>query len=108
MLGCVMRSGLAMGVIAALAGAAHATPRNFTPEVRTLYAGGACGDAAPAGYDASVVARHCGALATAVKSWKANWRDKAAPFFAELLAKGYPKTVVYPFGGGDLTSALAV
>jgi hypothetical protein len=103
-----MECRLAIAVVAALAGAAHATPRDFTPEVRTLYAVGACGEAAPVAYDASVVATHCRALATAVKSWKTNWRDKAAPFFAELLAKGYPKTVVYPFGGGDLTSALAV
>ncbi len=54
MLGWVVLRSLA--VLAALVGAAHATPRDFTPEVRTLYAVGACGEAPPAAYDAGVVA----------------------------------------------------
>src|SRR5262249_21202889 len=67
-------------LITALASEVGATPRDFTADVRTLYAVGACGDAAPAGYEASVVAAHCRALDATVRTWKANWRDKAVPF----------------------------
>ena len=51
---------------------------------------------------------HCKSVAAAVTAWKTKWRTPAAPFFADLLKGGYPSTVVYPFGGGDLLAALAV
>jgi hypothetical protein len=95
--------------------AAHADPapaRDFTSEVKTLYRVAACGggaDAAlPSGYDAAVVNKHCEALHKAIDSWRARWFEKAAPFFADLFKGGYQKSVIYPFGGGDLLSLLAV
>lgn len=85
-----------------------AAPRDFTAEVKALYAVGACGEAAPAGYDAGVVGAHCKELGKPVASWKKHWRDLAAPFFRELLGGKYPQTIVYPFGGGDLSTLLVV
>jgi hypothetical protein len=98
----------AASVVAAAAAPADAAPRDFTAEVKALYAVAACGEPAPAGYDAAVVAAHCKELGKPVASWKANWRDKAAPFFQSLLGGKYPPAIVYPFGGGDLSTLLVV
>lgn len=95
-------------VLAAARAPAAAAPRDFTAEARALYAVAACGDAPPAGYDAAVVAEHCKELARPIASWKKRWRDLAAPFFRELLQGKYPQTIVYPFGGGDLSTLLVV
>ena len=98
---------VAVAVAAAPAPAA-AAPRDFTAEAKALFAVAACGDAPPAGYDAAVVAAHCKDLGKHVASWKANWRDQAAPFFQGLLGGKYPPAIVYPFGGGDLSTLLVV
>lgn len=82
--------------------------RDFTPEAKALYAVAACGEAPPPGYDARAVTAHCKELGGIISSWRKNWRDKASPFFEKLLANGYPTTVVYPFGGGDLSTVLTV
>jgi hypothetical protein len=47
-------------------------------------------------------------MAAVYKSYKKEWADQAEKFIAELVPHDIPKTVVYPFGGGDLTSALVV
>jgi hypothetical protein len=39
-------------------------------------------------------------------SHRTRWAGPAARFIAELRPRDTPKTVVYPFGGGDLSSAL--
>jgi hypothetical protein len=41
-------------------------------------------------------------------SYRKAWADEVQQFIAELRPKDLPTTVVYPFGGGDLSSALAV
>jgi hypothetical protein len=103
----------ALALVAA-ASAAHATdaPHDFTGEVKTLFrvaaCGGGAGAAVPPGYDQAVVDKHCAALAKSTESWRTRWFVKAAPFFTELFAGKAQKTVVYPFGGGDLLSFLAV
>ena len=99
---------IAAATVAATAAPAAAPPRDFTAEVRALFAVAACGDAPPAGYDAAVVGAHCKELAGPIASWKKQWRDLAAPFFQALLAGKYPSTIVYPFGGGDLSTLLVV
>ncbi len=86
-------------VVGMLAATAHATPRDFTPEVKQLYASVACGDGAK-----SV---HCAEVEKSIASWRTRWRDKVQPFVAAHVASP-PTTVVYPFGGGDLATALAV
>jgi len=94
--------------LAASAAPSVAAPRDFTTEVKALFAVAACGDPPPAGYDAAVVTAHCKELGKPIAAWKTNWRDKAAPFFQGLLGGKYPPAVVYPFGGGDLSTLLAV
>ncbi len=41
-------------------------------------------------------------------SYRSHWADRARDFIAALRPAGLPSTVVYPFGGGDLSSALVV
>jgi hypothetical protein len=103
-----LRIALALALLAGGAAAAAAAPRDFTPEVKALFAVAACGEAPPAGYDAQVIAAHCRELARPIASWKQNWRDPAAPFFQGLLAGKAPPAIVYPFGGGDLSTMLVV
>jgi hypothetical protein len=47
-------------------------------------------------------------MAEVYKSYKRAWADQAQKFIAALRPADIPTTVVYPFGGGDLSSALAV
>lgn len=103
----ILVAGCALALAATSAPAA-AAPRDFTPEVQALFAVAACGAPAPAGYGAATASAHCKELAKPIASWRKNWRDLAAPFFHELLAGKYPKAIVYPFGGGDLSTLLVV
>ncbi len=99
-----MRALVIVGLLASTAGAA---PRDFTPETRAVYAVAACGEPPPSSFDKRIVAAHCAELGKAVAQWRKNWFDKAAPWLAAKVDK-YPKTVVYPFGGGDLVTMLSV
>jgi hypothetical protein len=78
-------------------------------QARTVFRIAACGPSGdvPARFDASVVARHCDELGRAYDEYRHGWVDVAKPFIASLRPKDLPRVVVYPFGGGDLTSALA-
>ncbi len=42
-----------------------------------------------------------------IAEYKKSWCDVAMPFIAKLVPATAPKTVVYPFGGGDLLGELA-
>jgi hypothetical protein len=81
---------------------------DFSAEAKLLFRIVACGndDPLPAGYDAKVVAHHC----KLIRAQEAAYRTKyvESPFFDELVPDDVPSTVVYPFGGGDLISALVV
>lgn len=96
-------------VLLALAGGARAQGVDFTPQAKALFRIAACGgsDPLPAGVDAKVVERHCKDLEAAVAKYKARWVDKAVPVLSTVVPADVPKTVVYPFGGGDLVTALA-
>jgi hypothetical protein len=82
---------------------------DFIAQARVLYRVAACGSSGevPARFDANVVAKHCDELARAYADYKKGWVDVAEPFIAALRPKELPGVVVYPFGGGDLVSALA-
>jgi hypothetical protein len=82
---------------------------DFTAQARRLFRVAACGAAEelPARFDASVVAHHCDELGHAYDEYKKSWLEVAEPFLASLRPKTLPDVVVYPFGGGDLVSALA-
>jgi hypothetical protein len=69
----------------------------------------ACGTAGdvPSRFEAAVVAHHCEELSRAYDEYRKAWVDVAKPFLAGLRPKDLPSVAVYPFGGGDLVSALA-
>jgi hypothetical protein len=79
------------------------------PQARAIFRVAACGMAGdiPARFDASVVSRHCEELGHAYDEYRHAWVEVARPFLAALRPKDLPRVVVYPFGGGDLVSALA-
>ena len=82
----------------------------FTKEVQAAFRVAACaGDDAfiPAGVDRKMVDTHCGMLTSGYAEYKKEWIDVAGPFLAKLRPANLPATVVYPFGGGDLVTALA-
>jgi hypothetical protein len=83
---------------------------NFVKEARAAFRVAACrgsDDWIPPNVDRKVVDAHCAALEDGYATYKREWIDVAGPFIAKIRPKGLPTTVVYPFGGGDLMSALA-
>jgi hypothetical protein len=82
----------------------------FAQQVREMFRVAACGsdDAIPERFSAHTIDAHCKEMAEVYKSYKHAWADQAEKFIATLRPSDAPKTVVYPFGGGDLSSALAV
>lgn len=92
---------------------APATPdaHNFIAEARFLYRVAACGAAEgglPEHLSEKKVAAACTRQRKALELYRKKWLEKAGPFFAELVPANLPKTVVYPFGGGDLMTGMAV
>jgi hypothetical protein len=83
---------------------------DYGPQVRAMFRVAACGsdDAVPVRFSARTVDAHCKDMQEVYRSYKRAWADKAQAFIAELRPKDLTRTVVYPFGGGDLSSALAV
>jgi len=81
---------------------------DFTAEAKLLFRVVACGNdaALPEGMDAKVVAEHCTELKRRTDKYKKTWVGVAEPWLQKLKPSGLPTTLVYPFGGGDLISAL--
>lgn len=91
-------------------GASARAETDYAAQVRDLFRVAACGgDApAPARFRARTVERHCRRMSSTYASYRRRWADQAARFIAALRPAALPRTVVYPFGGGDLSSALVV
>ncbi len=91
-------------IASATAGEGH----DFAAQAKLLFRAVACGsdDPLPEGLDRAVVEAHCRALAPKILSYRARYVGEARTFLAKLRPTGLPSTVVYPFGGGDLLSAL--
>jgi hypothetical protein len=105
-----MRSLLAFAVVvgtAAPAAAEKAPPAEFLEEAKQLSIVGACakGETKRA---ADIVSTHCKKVSAEQDAWKKSWLALAAPFFQTTVPSTLPKTVVYPFAGGDLATALTV
>jgi hypothetical protein len=81
---------------------------DFTAEIRLLYRVVACGgdDPLPPKLDAATVDEYCKWLVPRLADYEKAYLTKARPFLAAHRPAGLPTTVVYPFGGGDLLSAL--
>src|SRR5580698_9913507 len=81
---------------------------DFTADAKLFYRVVACGgsDAVPAGVDQALVDRHCEIMAKRYDEFHKTYSTPAEAFFAPLRPTDLPTTVVYPFGGGDLVSAL--
>jgi hypothetical protein len=79
-------------------------------QARALFRVAACGGdgAIPEGLRREFVDVHCNSMAKKIAGYTNGWMSKAGPFFDELVPTDLPKTVVYPFGGGDLLTALVV
>src|SRR5512143_1829080 len=100
-------------VTAALVAPARAEPSagsDFGPQARMMFRVAACGsdEAIPERFSAKAITAHCKEMAGIYASYRKAWADAAKAFIAELRPRDLPRTVVYPFGGGDLSSALAV
>jgi hypothetical protein len=85
-----------------------ATPgHSFDHEVRLLYRITACtGDEPVPPPLASIVDKHCEAFVPLIDGYRTRYLERAGQFLATLQPPDLPTTVVYPFGGGDLLSAL--
>jgi hypothetical protein len=95
--------------LAALSGVARAdAPAEYLADVKLFYRVVACGgtEPLPAGMDAPTVDAHCAEMAKRYQGYTDRYVTPARAFFAPLRPATVPTTVVYPFGGGDLGSAL--
>lgn len=81
---------------------------DFIDDAKLLYRVAGCGPIETAATDplAKVVERHCKALQPKLETFRAAYFGKHRAWFDAVVPKDIPKTVVYPFGGGDLLSAL--
>jgi len=82
--------------------------QDFTAEAKLLFRVVACqGDEPlPPHIDAKIVEEHCKKLNGRIEKYRQTWVQVASPFIQKLKPQGLPTTIVYPFGGGDLVSAL--
>ena len=94
--------------IALAASPARAEDTDFAPQARALAGVVACapGVTAPSRFDAKVLSAHCRQLAMLQRWWQHRWLSRAQPFLEKVVPQGLPPRVVYPFGGGDLLTAL--
>ena len=84
---------------------------DFVAPARTLARVAACSLGAtdiPTRFDKNVVDGHCKILKDLEARWRMRWLSKARPFFDQIVPADLPTQVVYPFGGGDLLTALIV
>ncbi len=96
-------------VLTAASGTASADqPRDFISDAKVFYRVVACGgtEPPPPQLDAKVIEAHCTEMKRRYEYIAKHYVEKARAFFATKLPADLPKTVVYPFGGGDLLSAL--
>jgi hypothetical protein len=82
--------------------------KDFGEEARLLFRVVACAGNGPLpeGLDAKVIKTHCDEILPKIEAYKKRYVSVAKPFLSALLPPGLPDRVVYPFGGGDLATAL--
>jgi hypothetical protein len=87
---------------------------DFEAQARAIYYVAACGSdtdppsiVVPPRIDPKLVDLHCKDLRAKYEEYKTQWMNVAMPYLAALVPKSLPPEIVYPFGGGDLMTALA-
>jgi hypothetical protein len=103
----------ALFVVALLVAAASADDKAGKPlemfdEAKGLMVVGACAKGEVKVKSPDIVAAHCKKVTASQDDYKKSWITPAAAFFKTNVPSNIPKTIVYPFAGGDLASALAV
>lgn len=102
------------------AAAATLDGADFIADAQLLYRVAACGgdaaaplpsaltrgDAALAGKLGKIVEQHCKQILSRIAEFRTTYFDKGRAWFDGVVPRTVPPTVVYPFGGGDLLSAL--
>ena len=80
---------------------------SFAAEARSLFRIAACGSETEVDARiAKAVAGHCRSISKRMAEFRARYFEGGRPFFDALVPDDAPRVVVYPFGGGDLISAL--
>jgi hypothetical protein len=105
-----MRAVIAVALLASFVKSASAddAPVDYIADAKLYYRVVACKgtDALPANLDAGVIEKHCQEMTKRYERFTEKYITPASAFFAQLRPANLPKSVVYPFGGGDLASAL--
>jgi hypothetical protein len=86
------------------------TGAQFAKQIKAAFRVAGCGgddSLIPPQIDKKLVELHCGMLTSGYAEYKREWLEVAGPFIAKIRPANVPATLVYPFGGGDLVSALA-
>lgn len=97
---------LALLLLSAPPLAEASAPQDFIKEARLIARNVACAHDGIAVMDEAVVGAHCEKLRPKMERYREQYGEKAAPFLAALSAGTFGAKVVYPFGGGDLLSAI--
>ncbi len=96
-------------LVAPITAFAESAPHEFLDDAKALLVIGACADGTPPDQvKAELVTKHCEKVKAAQEEYKKSWLAVAKPWFEAHVPKTVPKTVVYPFAGGDLSTALTV
>jgi hypothetical protein len=92
----------------ATAPSGSAQARDYIADAKLFYRLVACSgtDALPATLDAKAIDKHCAEMQKRFARIAEKYAAPARAFFADKKPANLPTAVVYPFGGGDLLSAL--
>lgn len=103
-----LRVAVTASIVATMGMARAEAPRDFIADAKLFYRVVACGgtDPIPANLDAKIIDAHCTEMTRRYENVRKRFFTPASAFFAKLRPANLPTTVVYPFGGGDLMSAL--
>lgn len=99
---------LAAVALCALHLPAFADGADFIDDAKLLCRIAACGnaDTPVAANLQKIVDAHCKRITEQLAKFRAAYFEKHRPWFEDVIPDDVPSTVVYPFGGGDLLSAL--
>ena len=99
----------AIAILALTASQAHAQQGvDFIDDAKALLVVGACAEGTTDRVKPAVYEAHCKKVRAIGEDYKKRWLAPAREFFTAKVPAGLPKTVVYPFAGGDLATALAI